>query len=458
MANTSVDGLISGLSTSDVITQLLQLERQPQTRLQAQRKALDTTTAAYQNLNTRFDGILQSAKALDAAADWQAMAATTSDSSRLTASASASALAASLSVSVERLATAHTVVSEVAVAGLDTVVAAGAITFTVAGVPQAPIATGDGKLSSVVTAINAANAGVTAAAVQVAPGQYRLQLTASSTGANAAFTVDPTSLAALADPGEPGPDPEAFNLVVAGADAEIKIGGASGYSVTSATNTFADLLPGVSLTAVKADPGVLVTVGIKPDADALVAKVDKLVTAVNSALKLIADSSTYDPKTGSKGVLLGNGLARQLQQNLYSALGVDLAGSSLGDLGMKLGANGLELDKAKLLAAYAADPAKVIDSFTGESTGATTDGLATKLANLGKLATDASTGLVSMAIKSTGDKAATFDKQIAAWDVRLATRESTLRRQYAAMETALGTLKNQSSWLAGQISGLPKWE
>jgi flagellar hook-associated protein 2 len=41
--------------------------------------------------------------------------------------------------------------------------------------------------------------------------------------------------------------------------------------------------------------------------------------------------------------------------------------------------------------------------------------------------------------------------------VRLATREQTLRRQYAAMEAALGTLKNQSTWLAGQISGLPSW-
>jgi flagellar hook-associated protein 2 len=458
MANTSVDGLISGLSTSDVITQLLQLERQPQVRLQAQRKALDTTTAAYQSLNSRFDGILQSAKALDVVADWQAMAATSSDSTRVTASASPTALAASLSVSVEHLATAHTVVSEVAVAGLDTVVAAGAITITVGGVPQAPIAAGDGKLSSVVTAINAANVGVSAAAVQVSPGRFRLQLTASSTGVNGAFTVDLTSLASLADPGEPGPDPEAFDVVVAGSDAEIKVGGTSGYSVSSTTNTFADLLPGVSLTVVKADPGVLVTIGVKADGDALVAKVEKLVTSVNSALRLIADSSTYDSKTGTKGVLLGNSLARQLQQNLYSALGVDLPGSSLGDLGMKLGANGLELDKTKLLAAFAADPAKVIDSFTGESTGATTDGLATKLVNLGKLAADPTTGLVSMAIKSAGDKAVTFDKQIATWDVRLATREVTLRRQYAAMETALGALKNQSSWLAGQISGLPKWE
>lgn len=455
MANTTVDGLISGLSTSDVITQLLQVERLPQSRLQAQRKALDTSTAAYQGLNTRFDGILQAAKALATATDWQAMKATTGDSTRLTASATATALPGSLSVSVEHLASSHSVVSEIAVAGLGTVVASGPITFTVGGVPAPAIDPGDGTLSSVVSAINAAGVGVSAAAVQVSPGQYRLQLTAATSGTAAAFTVDATSLAALADA---GPDPEAFDLVIAAADAEIRVGGTSGYAVTSASNTFTDLLPGVSLTAVRAEPGVLVPVTVTADAEALATKVEKLVASVNGALKLIADSSKFDTTTGTKGVLLGNGLARQLQQGLYEALRSDQVGGSLGDVGMKVGAAGLEVDRAAFLAAFAADPAKVIDAFTGGSTVGTTDGLATKLTALGTQAADPSQGLLSKAITSVGERAATFDRQIAAWDARLAIRETTLRRQYSAMEVALGNLKNQSTWLSGQISGLPSWE
>jgi flagellar hook-associated protein 2 len=39
----------------------------------------------------------------------------------------------------------------------------------------------------------------------------------------------------------------------------------------------------------------------------------------------------------------------------------------------------------------------------------------------------------------------------------LAKRKETLTRQFTAMETALSSLKNQSSWLAGQISSLPTW-
>ena len=106
MANTSVDGLISGLGTSDVINQLLQLERQPQVRLQSQQKALATTTSAYQGLNTRFDAVLQAATAL-ATADstaWSGMKATSSNPTSLAATARAGAVTADLTVSVERLA------------------------------------------------------------------------------------------------------------------------------------------------------------------------------------------------------------------------------------------------------------------------------------------------------------------------------------------------------------------
>ena len=36
-----------------------------------------------------------------------------------------------------------------------------------------------------------------------------------------------------------------------------------------------------------------------------------------------------------------------------------------------------------------------------------------------------------------------------------AKRKETLTRQFTAMETALSSLKNQSTWLAGQINSLP---
>jgi flagellar hook-associated protein 2 len=460
MANTSVDGLISGLSTTDVINQLLQLERQPQARLQAQQKALGTTTTAYQGLNTRFDAILQAAKALTdpAGATWTAAKATSSDPTRLVATASAGALATDLDISVEHLAVAHTIVSETAVSGLGAIVAAGPVTFTIDGQTTAPIDVGDGSLKNVVKGINDAAVGVRAAAVQVSPGHYRLQLTAAATGIAGTFSVDPGSLDGLADPSEAPLDSDAFDVIAAGADGELRIGGAGGYSVTSSTNHYTDLLPGVDLTAVKADSGVAVSIGVSTDVDAMTAGVQKLVDAVNAALKFIGDNTTFDQKTGAKGALLGNSLTRQLQQKLYGSLGLDLPGSSLADVGLKLGANGLELDKAKLAARIANDPTAVTEAFTGAGTASTEDGLATKLAALGTQAAAPGTGLVALALKANEDRSTGYSRDIDAWDVRLAARETSLRRQYAAMEQALGTLRDQSNWLAGQISSLPSWE
>jgi flagellar hook-associated protein 2 len=44
---------------------------------------------------------------------------------------------------------------------------------------------------------------------------------------------------------------------------------------------------------------------------------------------------------------------------------------------------------------------------------------------------------------------------IADWDVRLAIRQQTLQKQFSDMEVALGKLRDQSNWLAGQLASLP---
>ena len=45
--------------------------------------------------------------------------------------------------------------------------------------------------------------------------------------------------------------------------------------------------------------------------------------------------------------------------------------------------------------------------------------------------------------------------RIGTWDQRLADRRTSLLKTYNAMDTALGSLKSQQSWLTSQIAGLP---
>jgi flagellar hook-associated protein 2 len=82
-------------------------------------------------------------------------------------------------------------------------------------------------------------------------------------------------------------------------------------------------------------------------------------------------------------------------------------------------------------------------------------GLAGRLLAVAKGASDATTGtLVSMAL-GQDSQVKDIKSRIEVWDLRLAKRKEALTRQFSAMETALNGLKNQSTWLAGQINSLP---
>jgi len=48
-----------------------------------------------------------------------------------------------------------------------------------------------------------------------------------------------------------------------------------------------------------------------------------------------------------------------------------------------------------------------------------------------------------------------LNEQVASWDVRLDLRKTALERQWSALEVSLSKLQSQSSWLSGQLAGLP---
>jgi flagellar hook-associated protein 2 len=122
---------------------------------------------------------------------------------------------------------------------------------------------------------------------------------------------------------------------------------------------------------------------------------------------------------------------------------------------MSLGRDGVvTFDRAKFLAAYQSDPAAVTAAFTSGGAGTADDGIAERLRLVSEAATDSVTGTITTAIAGRKSLIADFDDQIEAWSDRLALREQALRKQFSNLETMLGRLRNQSSWLAGQVSTL----
>jgi flagellar hook-associated protein 2 len=439
MASLSVDGLISGLDTTALISQLVAAEGATQTRLKSRMTETQTAAAAFRSINTKVDALRAAAEDLAKTTTWAAAKATSS-SPAATVASTGTPQTGQLSFTVKSLATAHSVLSDGRWAARDTDFGAAQLTFTAAGTTTTVDVGGTGTLTDAVKAINASAAGVTAAAVQLEDGQYALMITAKKTGAANNFSIGGAGT---------------FPPLVTGTDARLELGGTGGPAVTSATNTFADLLPGGAIT-VTATTDTPVTISVVADPEAVAAKVQSFVDAANAAL---AEIKKHSNSSSASAVLKGDLTLSRLTGDILGAVsravGTD---GSAGTAGVQLKRDGtVTFDKATFLAGLQSDPEKTQRLFTGAPAAGTTpavEGIGQRMQAVTKAATDATTGSLTSLAQGKDALVRDFQERIDDWDVRLAARRETLTRQFTAMETALSSLKQQSSWLAGQLSSL----
>ncbi|SDN43501.1 flagellar filament capping protein FliD [Geodermatophilus sp. DSM 45219] len=458
MVSLSVDGLVSGLDTTSLVSQLVAAEALPQTRLKTQLTTTQAAATAYRAVNSKVDAVRTAAEALTA--DGLA-AARTAKSSATSVSASATSTAVTgsrLSFTVESLASAASYLSASTWASPTTPVrspsnpdgtaAPSPWPLTISREGQAPVTIeppAGATLAQTVAHINGLeDLGIRATAVKGSDG-YHLQLSSATSGADGDFTV---ATAAGAQ----------FTQLSFATDATLDLGG--GIKATSSTNTFAELMTGVSVTVT--ERGAAAVVEVAEDPKSVSAKVKTLVDAVNSALDSIKTHSNSE--TDSKAVLKGDfelrTLTSELLQNVSSA--VSGAGSP-GAIGIELTRDGtVVFDETTFLAALASDPDLVERMLAGAPADPTAappvtavDGLSQRLQKLTERFADSTTGTLTLLAKGRDALAEDFKDRIADWDLRLATRKETLTRQFTAMETALSSLRNQSTWLAGQLNALP---
>jgi flagellar hook-associated protein 2 len=250
-------------------------------------------------------------------------------------------------------------------------------------------------------------------------------------------------------------------------DAKLTVGsGGFGYEMTSATNTFSGLLEGTTITVT--EPAAAVTVKVAEDPAAVAGTVNALVSSANNLLDAI---SAYTKNDSTSAALKGDATLRQLSSQVLDTVSRMAAGGSASVAGLELTRDGhLKFDQEKFTAKLIEDPALVKNLLTGTTTTAgvdttlgTTDdvttatGVAAKLEALAKRAADSTTGMLTSLANSKDSAAKDLEARIAAWDIRLELRRTALNRQFTAMETALGSLQNQSQWLGAQLASLPSW-
>jgi flagellar hook-associated protein 2 len=450
-----IDGLVSGLQTTDLINSLMQIESAPQTLLKSKQTETSSLVSALQALNTKVASLGESATKAAKAESWQAAKATSSlEGVTASVSTGASTMAGEVTFTVKQVATSKVM----ATAGLalgSTVVQGNPPAFTITRGDTGKavqIKPASGSLQDVAAAINAnADAGVRASVVRAGSDGdtplYRLQLTGTVTGADeGSFTV--TGIDGLVQTRAPQ-DAVVELAGVPGADGTTPVA----ETITQGSNTFKDLMLGVDVTVSAESVGKSATVSVARDDAALSKLASDLVGSLGVVLSEISSRTATTTSTGTDGatvvtggVFSGEASVRDLQQRVLSAASYPVDGHSPSEAGIIINRDGtFTFDSAKFAEALAADPAKVQTIVSG---------LAQRVADVAEETSDPHEGTLTQQIEGQQSAVKDLGDQIADWDRRLALRREGLQATYSALEVTLSNLQSQSNWLTSQLASL----
>ena len=445
MAGITLSGLASGMDTDSMVTQLIAAEATGRTRLAQKQVQAEQRVSTLQSIQSKLSTLKTATTALRSVANWApTQTIESTDATTVAATRTGGAGAGSYTIDVKSLAS-----SSQKSFTFSSPAADGQLTF---GTTTVDISAG-ASIDDAVTAINQAGGDVVAV-----NAQGKLVVSSAKTGAASTFSFSGSALTL---------DSERL-----GKDATYTVDG--GALQSSATNAVVGALPGVDITMKKLGTAGLTVGAPGPDKDALTAKVKAFVDAYNAVLDVSKAATTEKPIKDAntttdlkKGVMFGDqGLVRMVS-SLRSGMGNAVPGlsgalSQLSELGVTTGistgaaasadsvAGKLVFDDTKFKAKLDSDPAAVRE-FLGAKSG--TNGFAQAFESILNPYADTGTG-ISDRIEQQNSSISTLKKSLTAFDDRLSKRETQLRAQFAAMESALAAAQSRQSSFSSQLAQL----
>ncbi|EJB5575004.1 flagellar filament capping protein FliD [Citrobacter freundii] len=368
---------------ADIATQSANLQQQ-QAELDAESSGLDSLSTALTDFQSAID-------ALNSDTDGPLTFSATSNNDSTTVSANSEAQAGTYSFYVSKLAQGQQSTFQMT----DNIYeATGTFDLTMEDGSSMEIdlsaADSDGNgyidATGLVDAINSSddNPGVSAALVKT-DGQTTIMLTSDTTGAQSGFTATVNGTV-IASPETAMTTPQ---------DAVINLGGKDGPTITSSSNTFDDVIPGVTMTFTEvSDPdnaSDVTTITVAEDSSASQAKVQTFVDAYNTLVDTV-DSLTSNGGDGSNpGVFAGDAGLNSLTNQLDDIAHSYYDGVSIVDYGISLDSDGhLEIDSDKFNEAMEANPDGLTSIFVGD------DSMVAQMDDLMDSYLDSSTGIITM--------------------------------------------------------------
>ncbi|MDE2563842.1 MAG: flagellar filament capping protein FliD [Sphingomonadales bacterium] len=302
-------------------------------------------------------------------------------------------------------------------------------------------------LADAASAINAANAGVTAYVASTSSGA-QLVLKGSE-GATNAFVLDATETAG---------DPGLASLAWTAADTSRQVGTAAdaafkldGVAMTSATNALTDIAPGLSMTLTGTNIGSPTRITFANPTSAITTTMSDLAGALNEIVTSL--TSDTDAKTGS---LNGDPGARalrtalsQLPSQVIMPNAADGSPRTLADLGLRINRDGtFDIDSTRLSATLASDPAGAAAMFTTGIYGvySTMDSMSRKLTSI----TDpASIGYSIARFTTKATDVTRLQSDLAA---RQAAEQQRLIARFSHTDSVVGGYKSTLTFIQAQIA------
>jgi flagellar hook-associated protein 2 len=328
----------NGIDVKSVVTAILTPETGSLTLWQNQQTDLSTQAGLLAGLNNNLTGLAAAVLSLaNTHGPLASQAATSSDTSILTASAATTATAGIHQIVVSALATTGTVYTDPLTNGttsfLTSPATSGDIKLQVGGesgtTHDIVITQGSNDtLNTLANYINTQNWGVAASVVTDAGGA-RLALYSQATGMPGALAITNNDTGLT------------FNAPVGGTNALLTI---DGVPLSSVTNTVTGAIAGVTLNLASAAPATTVQLTVGPDAAAATAAINSFVNAYNSVVSILNTQFTADPTTNTEGPLGGDSALRSLQSSLLSDATYSITGNSglvnLASLGIDMNNDG----------------------------------------------------------------------------------------------------------------------
>ncbi len=264
-----------------------------------------------------------------------------------------------------------------------------------------------------------------------------------------------------------------------GRDAIIQVAGFNNdQDILRSSNTINDVIPGVTLQLLSADPNKTVTVTVGQDKTALKnsikAFVDKFNAAVSLMYQRLTEKPVENPKTEAEkkvGLLRGDNTLVFVRSTLVREVTTPVSGlpsdlQMLAQIGIRLNNDGtLSIEETKLQAAIESDAGKVFRLFFNDEYGdgvvdATEDGIAVRLKRrledwLSSLpvafgGNSVPKGVIARQPTLLNLRMQDIDRRISELNERIVREEERLRRQFIVLEQQIAHIQQR---LGAQISG-----